>query len=384
MIPRIASRLLTKYLDPNKVVLLYGPRQVGKTTLVTEYLKKTPYKYAFYTGDNIRIHEILGSQRFDLILPFVKDLELLVLDEAQKIPNIGMGLKIIVDQVPKIRIIATGSASFELAGQVGEPLTGRKWTLILYPISQLELLKDFREFDLKERLTEFLLYGGYPSVVSEPTYAKKQKILTEIVDSYLLKDIMELEKVKGSKVLLDLLRLLAFQVGNQVSLTELGTQLGHNYKTIARYLDLLGKAFVIFELRGYARNLRKEIRKKSKYYFWDTGIRNAIINNFNDLNLRNDVGAIWENFCVIERLKYQAYTQLHTNNYFWRTWEQAEVDWVEEREGKLFGFEFTFSANHKKSKKKWLETYKEASFSVVNRENYLSFVANTKIPTNLK
>lgn len=376
MISRIASKLLTTYLDPNKVVLLYGPRQVGKTTLVTDYLKNTTYKHAFYTGDNVRIHEILGSQRFDLILPFVKDIELLVLDEAQKIPNIGMGLKIIVDQVPGIRIIATGSASFELAGQVGEPLTGRKWTLILYPVSQLELLREIREFDLKERLTEFILYGGYPSVLSESTYAKKQKILSEIVDSYLLKDILELEKVKGSKVLLDLLRLLALQVGNQVSLTELGAQLGLDYKTIARYLDLLQKAFVIFELRGYARNLRKEIRKKSKYYFWDTGIRNAILNNFNELNLRNDVGALWENFCVIERLKHQAYTPLHANNYFWRTWEQAEVDWVEERDGKLYGFEFAYSEKRKKSPKVWLNTYKEATFSTVHHENYLSFVAN--------
>lgn len=375
MIPRLATTFLMKYLDPNKVVLLYGPRQVGKTTLVREYLKNTPHKYAFYSGDNIRIHEILGSQRFDRILPFVKDIELLVLDEAQKIPNIGMGLKIIVDQVPGIRIIATGSASFELAGQVGEPLTGRKWTLILYPISQLELLDKVREFDLKERLNEFLLHGGYPSVVSEPIYEKKQKILTEIVDSYLLKDILELEKVKGSKALLDLLRLLALQVGNQVSLTELGSQLGLNYKTVARYLDLLEKAFVIVELHGYARNLRKEIRKKSKYYFWDTGIRNAIINNFNGLNLRNDVGALWENFCVIERLKYQAYSHVHANNYFWRTWEQTEVDWVEEREGKLYGFEFVYSENRKKSPKVWLDTYKEASFAVVNRENYLSFVA---------
>ena len=263
MIPRIVTQLLTKSLDPNKVVLIYGPRQVGKTTLVNEYLKNTPYKYALYSGDNVRIHEILGSQRFDLILPFVKDLELLVLDEAQKIPNIGLALKIIVDQVPGIRIMVTGSASFELAGQVGEPLTGRKWTLTLYPIAQLELLTEIREFDLKERLTEFLLFGGYPSVVSESVFAKKQKLLSEIVDSYLLKDILELERVKGSKTLLDLLRLLALQVGNQVSLTELGSRLGLDYKTVARFLSCVAmpeicvRRFVknqniTFGIRGFA------------------------------------------------------------------------------------------------------------------------------------
>jgi len=377
MINRAASKLLHNYLEPNKVVLIYGPRQVGKTTLLTEYLAHTSYRYALHTGDNIRVHEILGSQRFDRILPFVKDIDLLVLDEAQKIPNIGMGLKILVDQVPGIRIIATGSASFELAGQVGEPLTGRKWTVTLYPVAQMELLKETRQFDLEERLPEFLLYGGYPRVVTEPDVHKKQTLLTEIVDSYLLKDILELEKVKGSAVLLDLLRLLAFQIGSEVSLTELGSRVGMDYKTVARYLDLLEKSFIIYELRGYSRNLRNEIRRKSKYYFWDIGVRNAIINNFNEITLRNDVGALWENFCVIERIKYQTYASVHTNNYFWRTWDQKEVDWVEERDGKLYGFEFMYSKKSKKSPKRWLETYKEASFETVHAENYFSFISSS-------
>lgn len=374
MIDRIGTKLLAKYLEPNKVVVIYGPRQVGKTTLITEYLKQTSFRYALYTGDNIRVQEILGSQRFDLIIPFVKDLDLLVLDEAQKIPNVGMALKIIVDQVPGIRIIATGSASFELAGQIGEPLTGRKWTITLYPIAQMELVDTIRKFDLSERLTEFLLYGGYPSVIVEKAEEKKRRRLLEIIDSYLLKDILELEKVKSSKILLDLLRLLAFQVGNQVSLTELGSQLGLDYKTVARYLDLLEKAFVLYELRGYSRNLRKELRKKSKYYFWDTGIRNAIINNFNDLPLRNDTGALWENFCVIERLKRQTYKEQHANYYFWRTWDSQEVDWVEEREGKLFGYEFKWGNKKGKMPRDWLSTYKNASFEVVNKDNYQNFI----------
>ena len=316
MIGRALEKLLVDHLQPNKVVVIYGPRQVGKTTLVTEYLKSTPYRYASYVGDNVRVQEILSSQRFSEILPFVEGIELLVLDEAQRIPEIGMALKIIVDQVPGIRVIATGSASFELAGQVGEPLTGRKYTLTLYPVSQLELLQTSRAFDLQERLPEMLVFGGYPAVVSAKTNQEKRELLLEIAHAYLLKDVLEMEKVKGAKVLLDLLRMIALQVGSQVSLTELGSAVGLDYKTIARYLDLLEKAFVLFELRGFSRNLRNEIKNKSKYYFFDTGIRNAIINNFNDIPFRNDVGALWENFCIVERMKYQAYKQEYANNCF--------------------------------------------------------------------
>ncbi|KKS87995.1 MAG: hypothetical protein UV63_C0046G0010 [Microgenomates group bacterium GW2011_GWC1_43_11] len=364
---------LDDYIKPNKVLVLYGPRQVGKTTLVTSYLASTQFKYRLDSGDNVSLHDVLGSQRFDSILPYVNGLELLVLDEAQRIPNIGMALKIIVDQVPDIRVIVTGSASFELAGQIGEPLTGRKQTLILYPMAQMELKKYHSPYELTEHLFEYLIFGGYPQVITASTKEEKRVLLTEILNSYLLKDILELQEVKGSKVLLDLLRLLAFQVGNEVSLSELGTIVGLDYKTVARYLDIFEKAFILFELRGYSRNLRTEIRKKSKYYFLDNGIRNALINNFNDISVRNDIGILWENFCVIERMKYQSYTPLYANNYFWRTWDQKEVDWIEEREGKIYGYEFTYSGK-KKSPKTWLETYKEATFTVINRENYLPFI----------
>ncbi|MBM4402117.1 MAG: DUF4143 domain-containing protein [Candidatus Cloacimonetes bacterium] len=217
-------------------------------------------------------------------------------------------------------------------------------------------------------------FGGYPEVITSPNKERKVTILSEITNSYLLKDILTLEKVKGSKILLDLLRLLSFQVGSEVSLTELGSQLGLDYKTVARYLDLFEKSFVLFNLRGYARNLRKEVTKKSKYYFYDNGIRNAIISNYNGLDLRDDIGKLWENFLVSERLKAQAYKKIYSNNYFWRTWDKKEIDWVEEREGKLFGYEFKWQKEKVKAPKDWLKTYDNASFEVISKDNYLEFV----------
>lgn len=365
---------LNKFLKPNKVLVIYGSRQVGKTTLLKHFLKKTNLKYKIDSGDNIRVQQILGSQDFSQILDYAAGYELIVIDEAQRIPNVGMGLKIIVDEIPGIHVIATGSSSFELSGQVGEPLTGRKTTLTLYPLSQNELVKHFNLQELKEKLPEFLVYGKYPAVITTKTKKEKILILEEIAHSYLLKDILELERVKSSKILIDLLRLLAFQVGNEVSHSELATQLGIDYKTVARYLDLLEKAFVLFNLRGFSRNLRNEISRRSKYFFYDNGIRNAIISNFNNLELRDDVGKLWENFLVIERLKTQEYKNIHANNYFWRTWEQKEIDWIEEKGGKIFGYEFKWGKKKEKKPKDFLENYKTAKFKLIDRNNYLDFL----------
>lgn len=372
LIPRFYDQL-DQYLEANKVLILFGSRQVGKTTLLERFLSRTKLKYKLDSGDNIRVQQVLGSQDFQKILEYAGGYELIALDEAQHIPNIGMGLKILVDQVPGLRIIATGSSSFELAGQVGEPLTGRKKTLTLYPLAQIELKKLYNQYELKEKLPEWLVFGGYPEAVKAPK-KNKPEILNSIVESYLLKDILTLEKVKGSKTLLDLLRLLAFQVGNEVSLSELGSHLGINYKTVSRYLDLLEKSFVLFSLRGYSRNLRKEITKKNKYYFYDNGIRNAIVSNFNDLDLRDDVGKLWENFLVIERLKKQEYQKIHANNYFWRTWQKQEVDWIEERGGKLFGYEFKYSQSNLRIPETFVETYPQARVKLINKKNYLTFI----------
>lgn len=373
-IPRYPGQL-DAFLEPNRVLVIYGPRQVGKTTLLKEFLSTTPLTYRLDNGENVLIQEILSSHDFSKILDYAKGNELIAIDEAQKIPDIGLALKILVDNVPNIKVIATGSSSFELAGQVGEPLTGRKRTLTLFPIAQRELLKLSTPFELQQRLEEFLIFGGYPEVLTMTDSEKKKQILTEIISSYLLKDILELEQVKSSKILLDLLRLIAFQVGSEVSLSELARQLGIDYKTVARYLDLCEKAFILYNLRGFSRNLRKEVTKKSKYYFLDTGIRNAIIANFNPLHLRDDVGKLWENFCVVERLKHQAYEPIYSNNYFWRTWDQKEIDWVEEREGKLFGYEFKWGSGDASAPKEWRATYPESTFMTIHRENYLDFIS---------
>ncbi len=372
-LPRFYQNL-EKYLKPNKVLVIYGSRQAGKTTLLKSFLARTKLRYKLDSGDNLKTREILNSQDFSKITEYVSGYELLAIDEAQRIPNVGQGLKIIVDQVPGIKVIATGSSSFELAGQIGEPLTGRKRTLILYPLSQIELSEIHNPHEIKERLPEWLVFGGYPEAVTAETKPEKKEVLEEIVNSYLLKDILELEKVKGSKILLDLLRLLAFQIGSEVSLTELGEKLALDYKTVGRYLDLLEKSFIIFSLRGFSKNLRKEITKKSKYYFFDTGIRNAVISNFNEPELRDDVGKLWENFLAAERLKTQEYRKISANNYFWRTWDQKEIDWVEEREGKLFGFEFKFSKEKTKIPREFSEIYPNSKIEIVHSENYLGFL----------
>lgn len=374
-IPRIYDNL-DQHLRPNKALVIYGSRQTGKTTLIKGFLssREGKFRYRLDSGDDIHIQALLGSSDIAKITEYAKGYDLLAIDEAQRISGIGQGIKILIDHFPEIKVLLTGSSSFELAGQIGEPLTGRKITLTLFPVSQLEMANFNNDYDLRKQLEDFLIYGSFPEVLTADTLGEKKRLLEELVGSYLLKDILELERVKSSKVLLDLLRLLAFQIGSEVSLTELGRQLGIDGKTVARYLDLFEKSFVIFNLRGYSRNQRKEITKKSKYYFLDNGIRNAIIANFNGLELRDDIGKLWENFLVVERLKYQSYRQIYANNYFWRTWDQKEVDWAEERDGRLFGYEFKWQGKSSKSEASWKEYYPDASLEVIDNDNYLTFV----------
>jgi len=375
ILPRIYDNL-NSLLKPNKVLVIYGSRQTGKTTLLKKFLSENEgnFRYKLDSGDDVNTQIVLGSSDFKKIINYAQGYDLIAIDEAQRIKNIGMGLKILIDQLPNVKIIVTGSSSFELAGQIGEPLTGRKITLTLFPLSQIEMGRLYNDYDLRIRLDDYLIFGGYPEVLTSDNIADKKRVLEELVGSYLLKDILELEKVKSSKLLLDLLRLLAFQVGSEVSLSELGKQLGIDSKTVARYLDLFEKSFVLINLRGFSRNRRKEITSKSKYYFLDNGIRNAVIANFNPLDIRDDIGRLWENFLVVERLKKQSYHQIYANNYFWRTWAQKEIDWVEERDGKLFGYEFKWKNKPRKSCAAWKENYPDASLEIINNENYLAFV----------
>ncbi len=366
---------LEGYLEPNKVLVIYGPRRVGKTTLLDHYLSSTKMRYRHAIGDNVPTQQVLSSLDITIIKEYLEGFELFAIDEAQFVPNIGRALKIIVDQIPGIYVIATGSSSFELAGQIGEPLTGRKRTLTLFPVAHTELLSLYNRFDLRQGLSEHLIFGTYPDIITAETRTQKIERVHEIAGSYLLKDILAFERVKGSKKLWDLLRLLAFQIGNEVSYNELATNLGVNVRTVQHYLDLLEKSFVIYRLGGFSRNLRKEVTQKSKYYFFDNGIRNAVIAQFNRLEQRDDVGTLWENFMVMERIKYLTYSANVANLYFWRTYSQQEIDFVEERGKQLDGYEFKWSPKkHAKAPSEWVNAYSQASYTVITPDNYQEFV----------
>lgn len=365
---------LGRALSSGKAVIIYGARRTGKTTMLQQFLPGVSEPYLMVSGEDIAVQGYLASQSIEKLSDFVGTNRLLIVDEAQKVQNIGVNLKLIVDHIPGIKVIATGSSSFDLARSVGEPLTGRKTTLKLFPMAQMEIGQIEKRHQTDANLESRLIYGTYPEVVLANDNRMRENYLREIVSSYLYKDVLELDGVRHSSKISRLLQLIALQIGKEVSFTELGTSLGMNKNTVERYLDLLEKAFVIQRLSGFSRNLRKEITKNSRYYFLDNGVRNALINNFNPLDLRNDAGELWENYIVMERLKRQEYMNLQANNYFWRTYSQKEIDFVEEREGKLYGFEIKWGAASAKPPKLWLETYPNATWQLINRKNYLELI----------
>lgn len=376
IIERLVSDMLLRSLEPGKVVVLYGPRRAGKTFLLGHLrgeLEKNG-KVLFLNGESRIVQESLSTEIPERLASYIGDAKTLVIDEAQKVPSIGLNLKLIVDSMPHLAVIASGSASFDLAQKIGEPLTGRKKTLLLYPVSAREIVRATDMNHYLSTLETSLIYGGYPELFSLPSDDARRDYLSGLVDSLLLKDILDMEQVKGAKKLFDLLTLIAFKIGKEVSLTELGSALDLHKDTVARYLNLLEKSFIVKNIRGFSRNLRKEVTKNSRYYFFDNGIRNALINNWNPISRRDDIGMLWENYVVMERLKKQSYENLHANNYFWRTYDQKEIDWVEERDGKLFGYEIKWSDASLKAPQSWVETYPDASYEVVNRENFLDFI----------
>jgi len=372
-LPRAYDNLDIRWRQ-GKALIISGPRRIGKTTLVKQYLSRTKLRYRFETGDDFRTRQIFESQDLQLIRNHLSGLDIIAIDEAQRIREVGYSLKLIIDNIPEVKVIATGSASFALAGQIGEPLTGRKLTLNMYPVSILELSAVYTHFELQQKLNDFLIYGTYPEVLITDNKFEKIEILKEITGSYLLKDILEMDKIKSHKTVVNLLKMLALQVGNEVSFTELGRQLQIDNKTVARYVDLFEKSFIIYSLPAFSRNLRNELTGKNKYYFYDNGIRNALISNFNTFDMRNDTGGLWENFMVLERIKRNMYKGYSPNLYFWRTYDHKEIDMVEERDGGLFGYEFKFGSKIPKPPRLWTETYSEASYKVFNTSNYMDFV----------
>lgn len=365
---------IRQFLSPGKVVVLYGARRTGKTTLVEELLKEIKEPFLFVSGDDITVQEFLASRSVEKLKAFVGSSRLLIVDEAQRIRDIGLNLKLIVDHIEGIRVVATGSSSFDLARSVGEPLTGRKYTLRLYPLAQSEIGQTENPAQTAANLESRLVYGSYPEIVLISDNRRREQYLREIVSSYLYKDILEMDGVRHSAKISRLLQLIAFQIGKEVSCAELGGQLGMSKNTVERYLDLLERAFVVFRLQGFSRNLRKEITKNCRYYFLDVGIRNALINNYNPLSLRDDVGLLWENYLVMERLKKQEYLGLAANNYFWRTYTKQEIDFVEEREGRLNGFEMKWGKGRNRPPREWAAAYPEAGWQVINRDNYQEFI----------
>lgn len=374
-IERILSQGIKQKLQvESKAIILYGPRQVGKTTLVKKLLEELPYRTLSINADEQKYVDVLSSRDFSKLKSLVSGYQLLFIDEAQRIPEIVLNLKILIDNMPELKIIVTGSSSFDLANKVSEPLTGRIWSYTLFPISFLELTGNKNSFELKSQLEERLIYGAYPEIFSIDNDKIKREYLESLSSSYLYKDILELAYLKHSSKIRDLLKLIAFQIGNQVSINELSRMLAIGKATVEHYIDLLEKSFVLFRLSAFSRNLRKEVTKMDKIYFYDLGMRNIIIDNMKPLKDRDDSGKLWENFLIIERLKFLRYTQNLASMYFWRTYTGAELDYVEEKGRELLGYEFKFSNKAARPPKTWFSTYHKARFQIINQENFLEFV----------
>ncbi|MBI3511286.1 MAG: ATP-binding protein [Bacteroidetes bacterium] len=362
-------------LLPGKVLILEGARRTGKTVFLQQVMAALKEKVLLLNGEDFAALAMLRERSIENYKRLIGDHRVLIIDEAQKIPEIGSILKLMIDEIKGLKIVATGSSMFDLANKTGEPLTGRKITFRMFPLAQMEFAKQETLLKTKANLEERMVFGSYPELQQYKTRAEKTDYLRELVNSYLLKDILQFENIRNSDKLHDLLKLIAYQLGKEVSLEELGRQLGISKNSVEKYLDLLSKVFVIYKVRGYNRNLRKEITKMSKWYFYDNGIRNTLIANLNPLSMRNDVGELWENYALSERLKFQSYTGMLVNNYFWRTYHQQEIDWVEERKGKLFAYELKWKHSGKaKAPSAWKEGYPRSKFETISQANYLDWI----------
>jgi len=370
-VDRILKETILEKFHLGKAIVITGPRQTGKTTLINEVLKEfdTPL---FINGDDFNNKQMLEQPNTQFLERLIGKNKIVFIDEAQKINNIGITAKIIIDKFKDVQLILSGSSTFDLNNQINEPLTGRKWEYHLFPISWKEFQDNVGFLDAKNKLEDRILYGMYPDVLN--FVGEEVEVLNNLKNSYLYKDVLALSGIKKPDVLQKLTQALALQIGNEVSYNELAQLCGINKETVSNYIDLLEKAFVVFRLHPFSRNIRNEIKTNRKIYFYDTGIRNAVISNFNPLHLRNDKGALWENFLISERIKFLNYQKDYSKYYFWRTVQQQEIDWVEEKDGKINAYEFKWNDRKKaRAPKKFIEAYK-ASFSVVNSSNFYDFV----------
>ncbi|NJC28007.1 ATP-binding protein [Neolewinella antarctica] len=375
LIKRSIEERVIEYLKPNKVVVLLGPRRVGKTVLIKQVLAKISEPYLLLHGEGQDVRKQLAYRSTQRYKNMMGDKKLLIIDEAQKIPDIGLILKLMVDTLDGLKILATGSSAFDLEKFMGEPLTGRKTTFHLFALSEGELKQTEDLFQVDANLRSRLVFGSYPELLQIPEENDKKIYLDDLINSYLLKDILEFNLIKNSDKILQLLRLIAYQVGSEVSYSELGKQLGMSKNTVERYLDLLSKVFIVHAVGAWSRDLRKEIVKGKRWYFYDNGIRNALTGDLRPIENRNDIGILWENYIVSERIKYQKYSNMLVYNYFWRTYDRQEIDWIEDRESKLHAYEFKWNPKKKaKLPKIFKETYPNSTFEVINSDNYLAWI----------
>lgn len=374
MIERVQKQNIINQLKSNKVILLIGARRVGKTHILKEIQRSVNEEVMFLVGDDLDTHRVLQDRGVLNYKRLLGDCRFLIIDEAQEIDDVGKKLKLMIDQIEGLKIIVSGSSAFELNNQIGEPLVGRMETFHLYPVAQLELSQTENLLTTKSKLEERLIYGSYPELLSLTDYDEKRRYLKEIIQSYLLKDILSYEGIKKRDVILKLLQKLAFRCGSEISMEALGRELQISKNTVDKYLDLFKKVFIIYDVRGFSRNRDNEITKMKKWYFNDNGIRNALINNFNSLDLRNDIGQLWENFLNAERNKFVHYRQLNFENYFWRTHSQQKIDRIEEKDGKLHAFEYKWRKKKVKIPTQFSTAYPDATFQVIQQDNYLDYI----------
>jgi predicted AAA+ superfamily ATPase len=373
MIPRTLEEVIKARLFSGKTILLLGPRQVGKTTLVKMLFQNYQDKSIWLNADNPEDRDILNQMNSTRAREFFPPGQLVIIDEAQRLENSGLTLKIIHDSCPDIQLITTGSSSFELTDKIKEALTGRKWTYRLLPLSFEELSNDSNPFELYRSIETRMIYGSYPEVINRA--GQEKDVLNELVSDYLYRDLFSIKEVRKPDLLEKLAKALALQVGNQVSNRELSNLIQVDKETVDKYIYLLEEAFIIFRMGSFSQNMRSELKRSKKIYFYDNGIRNALINQFNPLSLRNDTGALWENLMICERLKRNEYHRHYCNTYFWRTNRQQEIDYLEEYGGKLHAYEFKWQPFKKpRPVTSFIDAYPGSTYQEINRENYFDFV----------
>lgn len=373
-IARTLQAKIEERLAPGKAVLIYGACRVGKTILLKEIFNKIEGKKMLLIGEDMDVQNMLQNRSVHHYRQLFEGINLLAIDEAQSIPEIGSVIKLIIDEIPHIQVIATGSSSFDLLNKIGEPLVGRASQFLLTPFSIREIAQKQNGMELRQNLENRIVYGSYPEVVGMTSNTMKEEYLRDIVNAYLLKDILAIDGLRNTAKMNRLLQLVAFQIGSEVSYEELGKQLGMHRETVEKYLDLLSKVFVVYKLGAFSRNMRKEVSKAGKWYFYDNGIRNAIIGDFKDANSRMDMGKLWENFFITEKLKDNQNHLLHCQFHFWRTYDQQEIDLIEEKNEVINAYEMKWGKKLPKAPAGFMKTYTGADFNVVNPDNYLEFL----------